>query len=142
MNDEDIIQEPSPDIEGELRSRIAQLEGELAELAARGERERAERQEFFHIFPNVDPDNLPDGALKLHEDGLPLSAAYALYDRIRENELSAARAASVKNAASLQEKINGGGEAFFSADEVRGMSAREVRSNFKSIMRSMKHWAK
>ncbi|MBE6600598.1 MAG: hypothetical protein E7640_05320 [Ruminococcaceae bacterium] len=142
MNDDNIIQEPSPDIEGELRARIAQLEGELAELTAKGERERAEREEFLHIFPNVDPDHLPDGALKLREGGLPLSAAYALYDRIRENEISAARAASAKNAALLHEKINGGGETFFSADEVRGMSAREVRSNFKSIMRSMKHWAK
>ena len=56
MNDEDIIQEPSPDIEGELRSRIAQLEGELAELAAKCERERAERQEFFHIFPKLIPN--------------------------------------------------------------------------------------
>ncbi len=131
-----------PDIEGELRAKIAELEARLAQAETKGERERAEREEFLHIFPKLDPEQLPDRVKELRDGGIPLAAAYALYDRIRQNEISAARAASEKNSSLLNEKINGGGELFFSADEVRAMSSREVRSNFKSIMRSMKHWAK
>ncbi len=124
-----------------LRSRISELEHLLEEQSSRSSRERREREEFCRIFPGIDPDALPDEVMLKKEAGVPLAAAYALYERIRQNELSAALEANRKNASSLNSSLsNGSSEAFFSADEVKKMDPRQVRDNFPIILRSMKHW--
>ncbi len=135
------MSEVLPDDEA-LRARISELEAELASARTENERARKERAEFLKIFPSVDPDILPDGVAEMRERGVPLAAAYALYERIRQNELDAALAASKRAASSLPQKLQAGGEVFFSAEEVKSMSSRQVRDNFKSILRSMKHWSK
>ena len=120
-----------------LESRIASLEDQLASQSRRAR----EREEFCRIFPEADPDDLPDQVVNDVESGIPLAAAYALYCRIRENELALARSDSQRNLRSAPPAMIGSEENnFFSADEVRSMSGSQVRKNFHAIMDSMKHW--
>ena len=110
---------------------------------AKHEKEKSEREYFCRVFPGVNPDSLPDEVISQKESGIPLAAAYALYERIRENELRAAAEANRRNAENINGSVSGHqGEAFFSADEVRKMSSDQVRKNFPGILRSMKHWGK
>ena len=133
--------EPVASIEEELRSRICELEALLAEREEKRERARAEREYFLRIFPEANPDSLPDEVNAQCESGVPLAAAYALYERIKQNELRAAEEANLKNAVSIQGSVSGNfGESFFSADEVKKMSSEQVRKNLSGILRSMKHW--
>ena len=132
-----------PDETEALRSRISELESMLAAESGRNARELNERREFCRIFSGVDPDALPDEVLAQRDAGVPLAAAYALYEKLRQNELSAAAEADRKNASSLNPSVSHGGSAtFFTANEVKGMSSRQVRENLHGILRSMKHWGK
>ena len=73
--------------------------------------------------------------------GIPLSAAYALYekrscmDRLYAEEINRQNSQRSAGRAGLYTK----GE-YFSPDEVRSMSASEVRANYKKIRESMKKW--
>lgn len=149
MNEEnkdaiEIEEEPeaAPMTEQTLLVRIAELEAQVSELQQKNEMTRLERSELKRLFPNADPDALPDEVVKLCADGIPLVAAYALFDRTRKLEQDAAKAANRKNSAFMNTGIQGGAEVFFSADEVKSMSSGQVKANFSSILRSMKHWTR
>ena len=130
-------------IEEELRLRIAELEALLSQREEKRERARAEREDFMRVFPEANPDALPDEVNAQRESGIPLAAAYALYERVKQNELRAAEEANRKNSISVPSSVSGGfGEAFFSANEVKNMSSEQVRKNLSGILRSMKHWGR
>ena len=121
-------------------------EGETDELGDRIEllRQRqsvdSEYLEFARLFPGVEIANLPDSVCESVRRGVPLAAAYALYEK--KNALSAydAAATNEKNASlSFQLKENGG-EKYFSPDEVKAMSREDVRENYSRIIESMRHW--
>ena len=127
----------------ELMARISELEELLSAREEKLAKARAEREYFCRVFPDVNPDLLPDEVNSQHESGVPLAAAYALYEKIKQNELRAAEEANIKNALSLNGSVSGSlGEAYFSADEVKKMSSDQVKKNLSGILRSMKHWGR
>lgn len=120
-----------------LLCKIAELE---RELAAR-DRNSAQKKELRELFPDADPDALPDSVAEQYEKGVPLAAAYALYLHIQSLERRRAEEQSRKNAHLIQGELGGNTQnVYFTADEVRAMSRDQVRINFESILDSMRHW--
>ena len=144
--DEEIVTEDAP-LESDseradrLEGELSTLRAEMAEREAQNSRMLSEYEEFSELFPNVGLETLSDGVWESVKRGVPLAAAYALYDR--KNEISALRArnANEKNRVSSAGAVTGGGgEEYYSPEEVRAMSKDEVSANFDKIMASMKKW--
>ena len=123
-----------------LRARISELEQQMVEREQLSERIREECAEFEQYFPDVSLRRVPDEVWGQVRGGIPLSAAYALYEKKQtakqeayrlRNEQSAARSAGLPESAPQQ---------YFSPAEVRAMSQREVRDNYDRIFESMRHW--
>ena len=107
----------------------------------REERISNEYAEFKSLFPGVSVSELPDSVLSSIKNGVPLSAAYALYERRRAMSEDIASGVNKKNRElSFAVKNGKTSETYFSPDEVRQMSPSEVRSNYSKILDSMSHW--
>ncbi len=145
--EEEIVNETHEVTESDAE-RADRLEGELALLRESIENERAENSrmineysEFSELFPDVPLKNVSESVWENVKKGIPLAAAYALYDR--KNELSARSAAAVneKNSRESAGAVKGGeSDDYYSPAEVRAMSHGDVRANFDKIMASMKKW--
>lgn len=130
--------------EEELRSKINSLRKELDELQRSKEeflKAETEKNELLSLFPNANVDSLPDGVVKEMEKGLPMAAAYAVYERkqyIRSKEIDTHNDSTKKSGFG---KIRTESTVeFFSPSEVRAMSKSEVKKNYKRIIQSMKSW--
>jgi seryl-tRNA synthetase len=127
----------TPDETLSLRTEIERLQGEIARLTELQNRRGQELDEFCTLFPNVSLSELPPEVRQQTESGVPLAAAYALYEK-RE---ALRRENSKKNAEhSWHSMKDGAGGEYYSPSEVRSMSQKEVHKNYKKIMESMKHW--
>ena len=128
---------PVGDDRAELRAEVERLQGEVSRLNELQKRARGELDEFCLLFPNVPLSSLPSEVREAADGGVPLAAAYALFEK-RE----AHRAAVGKKSAegSWRGMNEGGLGEYYSPAEVRGMSQKEVHKNYKKIMESMKHW--
>lgn len=132
----------------ELRAEKLLLEGEIASLESALEKKRAETDkaareyaEFRELYPDADTEALPEDVLKSVEAGLPLAAAYALYEK-RIQKRSADIAAHNKSTREVSfGSVGKSPESdYFTPDEVRAMSQGEVRANYSKILQSMKNW--
>lgn len=119
-------------------SAAAELAALRAELAEK-ERMLAEEALLAELYPGVMLSALPEAVEReAREKKMPLAAAYALYLRRRELAAAegkvAARLAAYESAGAL-----GGdcGEPFYSIDEIRAMSRKEIRRSYKAILRSL-----
>lgn len=96
--------------------------------------------EFCELYPEKSPSELPDEVFASMRRGIPLAAAYALYERRRARLEEAAKLLNTEN----RERSAGGVESakggYLSPDEVRAMTPAEVRANYQSILLSMKTW--
>ena len=129
---------------GELDALRAEIVGLREQLAAK-EREREdalrEIENFQSLFPNVTIREIPDSVWQQRERGIPLNAAYALYERelcmarVRAGEVNQKNAALSSGRAGVD-----AAQEYFSPDEVRAMSSRQVRENYQKIRYSMKKW--
>ncbi len=107
----------------------------------REERISNEYEEFKSLFPDVSVSELPDSVINSIKNGVPLSAAYALYERRRAMSEAVASGVNQKNCElSFAVKNGKASETYFSPDEVRQMSASEVKANYSKIIDSMSHW--
>ena len=136
--------EPAPTHEEELetlRREVEQLRASLAEREQEQQRTMREIGEFHHLFPDVSLEEIPEGVWNSVQSGIPLSAAYALYEKKQRRTESRAEEINRKNAARSAGRAgkHTAGE-YFSPDEVRAMSQRQVHTNYRAIMDSMKHW--
>ena len=100
----------------------------------------AEYLEFARLFPGSDVSALPDSVCESVRAGVPLAAAYALYEKKKSFESFAAHEKNSKNANLSFPVSDGESEKYFSPDEVKSMSRDEVRTNYKRIIESMRHW--
>lgn len=132
------------DSEGELerlRTEIGELRRELEERREAAERMEREIGEFSRLFPTADLNGLPDTVCNDVRAGVPLAAAYALYEKRREAQQIAAQKQN-----ELNRELSTGpvgkrpDDSFFTPDEVRAMSRGEVRANYSKILESMKKW--
>ena len=133
---------PSPEDE------LIQLRGEVEALRAALEQKQQEQArtlqeigEFHRLFPETPIKDVPETVWKQVEGGIPLSAAYALYEKQTLQAQHRAEEINRQNATRSAGKAgrHASGE-YFSPDEVRAMSQQQVHENYARIMASMKHW--
>ena len=122
----------------------ARQDAEGRALPGRGEtqpdaRKRAhdELVEFFELYPDVRFSEIP---LSVRESALPLSAAYALYEKRAERIAERARAENERNLTRSAGGVTDGDAGYYTPEEVRRMTREEVRASFDAVMRSMKRW--
>ena len=97
----------------------------------------SEMQEFSELYPHVSYREIPE---EVKGSALPLSAAYALYERRCAVEKARADAENRKNAERSAGGISSSGEICYTPEEVRRMTQAEVHRNYDSILRSMRRW--
>ena len=136
-SDEVEISVPEPEISEEIEekpSRIAEFEQKEAI--------ECEYDEFKRLFPGVSIKDLPETVRESVNSGVPLAAAYALFEKRRAAELADAENVNLRNselsAGSVKEAVSN--EIYYSPREVREMSPDEVHENFSAILKSMDHW--
>ena len=143
-----VDEQESVDLE-ELNSKKLLLEGEIAALEVELERRKAEADkaareytEFKELFPDADPEALTGEVLELTKEGVPLAAAYALYQKRAEKRCADAALQNAQNAGACFGSVGRSSENdYFTPDEVRAMTRNEVRANYQKIIQSMKSWS-
>ena len=122
-----------------LNARIWELEELLAQREAVADRMMRECEEFESYFPEVTLRQVPAEVWNRVQAGIPLAAAYALYERGVRNQATAAQEQNARNAAHLPTAPAPAESRYFSPAQVRAMSRREVRENYDRIFESMRH---
>lgn len=125
----------------ELRAEVGRLRSALEDKHRENERVLTEIAEFTELFPKRGLENVPEEVWDKVKGGIPLAAAYALYEKKAEARAAFAEEVNRKNA----ERSSGAvgrdtGSAYFSPSEVKKMSAAEVKKNYSIIIESMKKW--
>lgn len=133
-------QDDAPDEVTVLRTRIGELEAQLAERERLSERIGRECDEFATYFPEVSLHTVPDEVWGDVHAGIPLSAAYALYEKKQQKQREAGERIGARGAAMTGGGVDAAGEQYFSPSQVRAMSPQEVRANYDRIFDSMRHW--
>jgi predicted RNase H-like nuclease (RuvC/YqgF family) len=138
--DEDAEIEDTSVIEA-LQNEIKSLKEALNESHAIYNKLSSELIEFSDLYPEVSLSSIPDSVWESSRSGIPLSAAYALAEKKAAVIMRKARTVNDQNK-SLSSGAVGGSkkEDFFSPDEVRAMSAGEVKANYEKIISSMSKW--
>lgn len=124
-----------------LRAQFEELKAVVAGLVPKKANEDAMTDAFRALYPDVGREELPDEVWEAARGGLPLEAAYALYERRESLRRTAAEAVNKKNAAVAWGRADREEDGFLSPDEVRDMTPAEVRANLARITASMKHWS-
>ena len=135
---------PEADSEADaLRRELSELQAYVENRKAEEEKALNELEEFSRLYPDVSVDSIDDSVWVKVRNGLPLSAAYAL--SLRELELQKILADQVN----LRNSAASAGSAgtpprldYFSPDEVKAMSGKEIRQNYANIRKSMDYWRK
>ena len=126
---------PAGELEG-LRQELNGLRRELDFLR----RAQTECAEFAELYPKVSLSDLPDAVWKEVERGIPISAAYALFERREARAKKIAEESNEQNRARSAGALSGARAGYLSPAEVRAMSPAEVRKNYQNILRSMQKW--
>jgi hypothetical protein len=125
-----------------LRKEVKRLERELTERQNALERMGIECEEFRTLYPDIPLSQLGDDVWESVRRGVPIAAAHALSER---RKLCLQKRAESENLANLERSpgaLHSKQNGFFSYEEVRSMSAEEVRRNYHNIMLSMQKWGK
>ncbi len=128
------------ELEG-LREQVRMLTEELRARAAFADKIAAQLGEFGELFPDVSMESVPESVWESVRAGSSLASAYAIY--ARRTYINEMRAGGInKRNAELSAGLAGKGTAseYYTPDEVRAMSQREVRANYSKIIESMKKW--
>ena len=112
----------------------------LSDLLAEKERSEGEALLFKELFPDTDKESIPDAVrAEASEKGIPLIAAYAIYERRRQLAAAAAEAHNKNNAGRSSGplgKADNFGEAL-SIEQIRAMTPAQVRRHYKQIMKTL-----
>ena len=124
-----------------LREKLDSLKKELEGTRSAYERLSGEYAEFSELYPNVPVTALPDSIWKSFKAGVPLAAAYALFEKKEAVAKEKASSVNAKNKELSSGSLSKGkSEEYFSPAEVRAMSAAEVKANYAKIITSMSRW--
>ena len=133
-----------PDVPDEiesLRAEVAALRGALEANEREHSRMLGEIGEFSEVFPERTLEEVPTEVWQQVKGGVPLAAAYALYEKRTEAHNKLVEQVNMKNTEQSAGALGGAGDNnYFSPSEVRRMSATEVKANYKMIIESMKKW--
>lgn len=123
-----------------LTARVRELEEEIEARNTLADRMTRECEEFEAYFPEVSLRSLPDSVWMQVHAGVPLAAAYALYERGLQNQRRAAEEQTARKDALSVGLPAAAQSNYFSPSQVRAMSRQEVRENYDRIFESMRHW--
>lgn len=101
----------------------------------------AEIKKFRELFPDVIPDDIPESVWEDVSQGATLSHAYALYLAVEDG--LAKYADNVNNRNSLKgakAASDGSTEPMFTKEQVERMSGKDIKNNYKGILKAMKNW--
>ena len=126
-----------------LRQELLELRASIESRKQKEEKALRELEEFNRLYPEVNVDALEEGVWEKVNEGLPLSAAYAIHQREQELLKEFADRINTRNA-NLSAGSAGASprQEYYSPDEVKCMSGEEVRKNYSIIKRSMNYWRK
>lgn len=113
------------------QSRIKKNEGEA----------EAEIKAFRELFPEVNSEEIPDEVWEDVANGNSLSHAYSLF--IVKNNLLNRHAESVNErnqSKGASVSSDGSTEPVFTKEQVEKMSGKDVKSNYKAVLKAMKNW--
>ena len=124
-----------------LKEEIRQLKAALEQKEAEQSRILSQISEFSEVFPKKSLESVPAEVWESVSGGIPLAAAYALYEKKAQSGRELAQSVKARNA----ERSSGavGREVvsiYYSPSEVKKMSAAEVKKNYAIIIESMKKW--
>ncbi len=141
---EDIPEPSAKEDEGDtLRAEIERLRAYIKKNDADRKKGIGELEEFGRLYPDTELKDIPDAVWEKVDSGLPLSAAFAVYERERSLLESLAKEVNQRNSALSAGNAGASPKSdYFSPDEVRVMSHKEVRENYANIRRSMDYWRK
>ena len=123
-----------------LRQELMRLKEALEAAKSTPANISGELEEFRSLYPGISPDQIPDDVWEHARQGVPIAAAYALACRKKERPAELARSANLENAARSTGALEETRSGYFTPEEVRAMSASEVRKNYSRIMLSMQKW--
>ena len=123
-----------------LTARVRELEQEIEARNTLADRMTRECEEFEAYFPEVSLRSLPDSVWTQVHAGVPLAAAYALYERGLQNQRREAEEQTTRKDALSVGLPAAAQSNYFSPSQVRAMSRQEVRENYDRIFESMRHW--
>ena len=124
-----------------LKNELEELKVKLAEKESALERMSREIGEFSEIFPEKQINSIPDSVWASVKEGIPLAAAYALYERKNAVRAGTAELINTRNNERSTGSIGRANtENFYTPSEVKAMSREEVRKNYTKIIESMKKW--
>ena len=124
-----------------MKKELEALRRELDEKKNAFERIGREFGEFYEIFPDTKIESIPDSVWESVKSGIPLSAAYALYEKKTSSRSALAERINEKNSVTSTGSVGRNTvENFYTPDEVRAMTRSEVRKNYSQIIESMKKW--
>lgn len=128
----------------ELLCELERLRGELDELreqSGRRERMEAELRDFSRFFPDTRAEDIPSEVWSRAESGDSLPGAFALYRYECELREKRARELNDKNRKmSTGSLVGGGGEEYYSPEDVKKMSRGQIREHYDDVIESMRHW--
>ena len=133
-----------PDVPDEietLRAEVAALRGALEAKEREHSRMLGEIGDFSEVFPERTLEEVPTEVSQQVKGGVPLAAAYALYEKRTAAHNKLVEQVNMRNTEQSAGALGGAGDYnYFSPSEVRRMSATEVKANYKMIIESMKKW--
>lgn len=101
----------------------------------------AEIKVFRELFPEVATDEIPDEVWEDVAKGASLSHAYSLF--LVKNEMLKKHAEGINERNSEKGAFansDGSTEPVFTKEQVEKMSGKDVKSNYKGILKAMKNW--
>ena len=127
------------DLEAELAQSRAEIQ-RLSSVIRQRELSDREAADFAELFPTLNRSEIPDFVREqAKSEGIPLIAAYAVY--ARRLEIAGARIQETANRSAKFSAgpVSGSSEEgdFFTLDQIRAMSPKEIRRNYKTIMKSL-----
>ena len=127
----------------ELRTSREALRKQRA--SARAEATRSEISDdikrFREIFPEVSAEEIPESVWEEVHKGVSLAHAYALWTVTGENLNRRAADINRRNEQSgAAVKGESAAEPVFTKEQVEKMNGRDVKSNYKNILKAMKNW--
>lgn len=97
---------------------------------------------LLSIFPELKADEIPDEVFEGCDNGKGLAAQYALWYVRAQKEKEETEKTNEKNAISAPPEVTAADEeVFFTPEAVKAMSDKDIRRNYKAIMKSMEKWA-
>lgn len=124
-----------------LRAEVERLQKVISDREMQTSRMMEQIGEFSEVYPDKTLESIPSEVWNSVKGGVPLAAAYALYEKKTSIHRALAQEVNSKNA----ERSSGavGRECdclYYSPAEVREMSPAEVKEKYNIIIESMKKW--